>query len=317
MLTTLMSKISMGGVWLLYVGLIALTAAYALSWGATSWWVLDLATHFRGQYVVGAAVLGLLSLVLRHFWAAGWAGVLLAANLLFLWPYLTPLATAQPAAGETLKLLSANLFYRNQSPEKLLELVQEQQPDLVLVMEMGTHRSFLEPALAQNYPFVVGNGQSGAWIFSRWPLQTGEVDFSSPGRPNAMAQLFWQGELITIVAVHTHAPFSGRASHLRNLHLQQLAHLAQQTEHIVIAGDFNVTPFSPFFQQFLTAGGLKDGRVGQGLNLTWPTLIPLFYIPIDQFVSSPTIQVQNFTTPPYIGSDHRPILVEFALGSSN
>lgn len=317
MFTILISKISTGGVWLLYVGLTALTVVYALSWGATSWWVLDLVTHFRGQYVVGAAVLLLLSLAVRHFWAAGWAGVLLAANLLFLLPYLTPLAQAQAPVGETIKLLSANLYYHNQSPEKLLDLVEEQQPDLVLVMEMGSHRSFLELALAQNYPFVVGNGQSGAWIFSRWPLQAGEVDFSSPGRPNAVAELLWQGELITIVAVHTHAPFNGRASHLRNLHLQQLARLAQENEHIVIAGDFNVTPFSPHFQQFLTAGGVKDGRVGQGLNLTWPTIIPLFYIPIDQFVSSPTIQVQNFATQPHIGSDHRPILVEFALAPSN
>ena len=82
---------------------------------------------------------------------------------------------------------------------------------------------------------------------------------------------------------------------------------------LAIAGDFNLTPYSPHFTDWLSDTGLRDGRAGRRPGLTWPTFLPLLGIPIDHCIVSPNVRVAAFRRLPAFGSDHYPIVVELFM----
>ncbi len=81
----------------------------------------------------------------------------------------------------------------------------------------------------------------------------------------------------------------------------------------LVLGDFNITSWSPHFQETLRLGRLKDSRQGFGLQPTWPVDKPWFLVPIDHVLVTDGIAVHRCWRGPYIGSDHYPILMEFSL----
>ena len=81
----------------------------------------------------------------------------------------------------------------------------------------------------------------------------------------------------------------------------------------MLAGDLNVTQFSPHFKNLLKTGKLKDSSRGFGYQPTWPAQLPLlnkisecplFRIPLDHVLVSGDIQVRSVELLPSIGSDH-------------
>jgi endonuclease/exonuclease/phosphatase (EEP) superfamily protein YafD len=83
----------------------------------------------------------------------------------------------------------------------------------------------------------------------------------------------------------------------------------------ILAGDLNVTSWSPFFKDWLRESGLHDSRLGFGVQATWPTTSPLFLIPLDHVLVSPDIQVMQRQVGADVGSDHRPVLIDFTFKS--
>jgi endonuclease/exonuclease/phosphatase (EEP) superfamily protein YafD len=81
---------------------------------------------------------------------------------------------------------------------------------------------------------------------------------------------------------------------------------------IIVAGDFNCTPWSPLFADLLAATGLHDSALGFG---TWPTwyssLLPLG-IKIDHVLVAHGVAVRNHQVGHDVGSDHFPVIVDLA-----
>ena len=105
--------------------------------GARLWWIFDLTTHFRLQFL-GAAGLLLALLALRRKWLP--AAFLLVISALNAWPVLpylprpTPLA-ATALTGAPLKVLTVNVSFRQFSARRFREIVAEAAPDVLLVVE--------------------------------------------------------------------------------------------------------------------------------------------------------------------------------------
>ena len=68
---------------------------------------------------------------------------------------------------------------------------------------------------------------------------------------------------------------------------------------VVMAGDLNVTPWSPHFQSALERGGLVDSRLGFGLQPTWPSFLPGMRIPIDHVLSTPDVTIHRVERGPF------------------
>src|SRR5690606_19114848 len=79
------------------------------------------------------------------------------------------------------------------------------------------------------------------------------------------------GEL-RLIGVHLRPPMAADMAAERTRQLDALAALVKGAdEPLVIAGDFNLTPYSPYFTDWLRTTGLEDTRAGAGPGFSWPT----------------------------------------------
>jgi endonuclease/exonuclease/phosphatase (EEP) superfamily protein YafD len=84
-----------------------------------------------------------------------------------------------PAAGPTLRVLTANLLLGRAAPESVVELVRRMRPDALFVQELTSEaaarlqRAGLGDLLAHGVAQSMPNGTRGSGIYARYPLRSG------------------------------------------------------------------------------------------------------------------------------------------------
>jgi endonuclease/exonuclease/phosphatase (EEP) superfamily protein YafD len=304
-------------------------AAAALLWAFTllgflaRWlWIGELACHFRRQYVYGFVFAACwLTVALSP---AAWLCVIGAAvNLapIIGWPRPPARARGGRKGGtpRTFRVLSANVLVSNRAFDRFRDAVRRTDPDLIVLLEIN--RAWL-PTLRELvggyphwktliYPFGYGIG-----FFSRVPFERAAI--SGIGRvmlPSVIARLRLGSEGMTFIGIHPFSPQTPRKTVVRNRQFEELARfVAEQPRPLMIAGDFNTSPWSHAFRKFVRATGLRDSRSGFGVQPTWDARMPsLLRIPIDHCLVSDGITVHRRSVGPSINSDHLPVLVEFSV----
>lgn len=278
-------------------------------------WPAELTTHFRVQYLGGQLVIGVALAALGY---RRWLAALLPAallNALLIGPYLLPQPQALGAAGSTLRLMTVNLAARNHTFDGLLNMVARENPDVILLLEYTPWAQAALAPLHATYRHSTESVQAdpfGIALFSRKPLadlrtfalgETLAVDarFDGPGGP------------VRLLGVHLLPPTTAAWFHLRNAQLDQLAAMARgRQEPIVVLGDFNLSPYSPFFRGLLEAAHLEDTLAGRGLDFSWPSFFPPLGVPIDHCIVSPEFAVLARRRLENFGSDHLPLLIELS-----
>lgn len=291
--------------------------------GAAQAWPLELLSHFRVQYAVALTILAGALLMLRaRTWAAA-AVILLAVNAWVVAPFVLPIGArvdcAIDAGAPSLKLASINVYSGNPTPQRVLEYIDATDPDVVVLLEVTPEWEQRLTALAARYPHSAVQSRAGNFgiaLFSRHPLHGLEYVPLSRDNDAISAGIELGDGRVHVVAAHPFPPAGGRGAELRNRQLRELAvHVAQLGRPCVVAGDLNITPFSPYFDSFLAAGGLRDPRRGQGVLPTWPSQRWPLWIPIDHCVVSAGIAAR-ITVGPDVGSDHRPLLAELQMAGA-
>ncbi len=314
-------------------------AATVLAAFASRWWFADLAVHFRPQYAAVAALAALGAAAERR-WA--WAGAALAAlalNVLAVVPALeqgtgpirvaeaAPASSAAPAASAPaatrVRLLAMNVFYGNTHYERVRSLLQSEQPDAAVLVEITPQWVEGLQGIERLYPYryyasrwrgsLQGRQRRGVLLLSRWPIaEVHTIAAAGEGDPSVDAALEIGGRRLRVIGVHASWPMGPRRSAERNAELEHLGALAAgEREPLVIAGDLNITPFSPRFQRLLEHGGLHSAA--SGWAPTWPTFLPPAGIRIDHVLVSPRVTVLGWRRGPGIGSDHWPVVAELAF----
>jgi endonuclease/exonuclease/phosphatase (EEP) superfamily protein YafD len=302
---------------LLGLGAAGVALVSVLPLGARFSWVLELTTHFRVQYLAVTAVLLALAVARRRFGvslALAAAGVISAAPVL---PYLpwsgAARATAEQAAP--IKVLSVNVSFRQFSARRLLEIVRDADPDVVVVQELTPHAETVLAALDTAFPQhrkFPADGPTGIGVWSRLPLESSRT-FALGRVPAIEARVRGPGGTFTVIGVHLRAPTTRTRAAARNQELRALAaRSAAIAGPLIVAGDFNSTPYSPYFTDFLAASGLTDSRRGRTLSISWPTTLPLMGIPIDHVAVNDGFAVLSHRRLPNFESDHFGVLVELA-----
>src|SRR5690606_598491 len=233
-------------------------------------------------------------------------------------------APAVAAGGEPIVLMSVNVEWRNTSSERLLEMIRTESPDAVLVVEYTDDwRERLEP-LFTHYPHRVlrpdddgrpDNGAFGIALLSRLPLRDARA-IRIESTPAIDATLVAPGGELRLIGVHLRPPTSARWAAERNRQLDALARLVAESDGpVAVAGDFNLSPYPPYFSDLLRAAGLRDSRPGAGPDFTWPSFLPVLGIPIDHVLITPEVRGAAYRRLAAFGSDHYPIVVELDLGN--
>jgi endonuclease/exonuclease/phosphatase (EEP) superfamily protein YafD len=299
-------------------GLVLITA---FTFAARLWWAFDLFSHFRLQYVVAALILSVAALAVR---AHPMAAVLAAVALVHGWAIkdLWWGGSANAALGGVpLRVVSANVLSQNRTPEKVLEFVRAADADVVVLVDARQKRwQPVLTALEALYPHrspPASRERPPVILFSRHPMVDHEV-VRPPGgrRPYLVADVAVGGATLVVAGVHPSSPSPREPSHTRrrNRELGHIGDIARGTDRpVIVAGDFNTTPWSPYFQDLLAAAGLRNAALGHGYIGTWPAWFWPVLIPIDHVLLKGPLAATTVRRGPAIGSDHYPIIADLRL----
>ncbi len=281
--------------------------------------LFELNSHFKLQYMlIGISIFIFFALVRsKKIWLLVSAFCIII-NLAEIVPWYFPApAFAGAAPGQQLRILHSNVLTSNQRYADVISMVKAEQPDIAVFVEVSTSWDRELAVLSEMFPYSSGQQESeafGSAIYSKLPLvNTSVKSFSSP-KKSLLADVQFQGKVISMMLVHPSVPIKPDSFIDRNKQLAAIGEYAAQVKNpLILVGDFNTTMWSPFYKNMVKTAGLRNARSGFGILPTWPTFMPLVYIPIDHFLVSKEIGVLNIHTGPKVGSDHLPLITDLVL----
>ena len=286
---------------------------------------LELFSHFRLQYFAASVILAVvfISLRWRSYSLLGLACV--GLNAYFVVPWYLPAGmlpgeTAKNAGdyGDPITILHANVRRSNSDTTRFVELVNSEQPDLLVMQEATPEWLAALGAIRSSYPYKVEEPRDdpfGIALFSKFPLDRTAVIASDPlGFPDIVARALIGGKRLNIISTHPMPPIGSFNYGARNLQLDAVAKLAARTPApLVVIGDLNITMWADHYRKFEEASSLANARKGFGIKPTWPLFFLPAMIPIDHCLVSDDVYVHEMTSGSGIGSDHLPIICRISI----
>lgn len=200
------------------------------------------------------------------------------------------------------------------------QMMIDSQSDIIAVQELDTDSAeFLATALEDVYPYqalhhflhsAVGQG-----IFSRYPIV--EEAFWRPYFGHQRVVIDFDGVDIFVYNLHGRPPlrgdgFSGR-EHEMTLFLERL-NAEDEAVPLIIAGDFNMTDRSDDYGRITENYRDAWREVGLGFGWTFNGTFPIPLLRIDYlFHNDAVLALDAQVIQNSAGSDHNPVLVEFAI----
>lgn len=296
-------------------GLLGILATVATLFGSAHW-LPELTTHFRVQLAAALGVLALGALSARR---GTLAAVLGAAAGLHAVPVLHSARPTPPGspAGPRIRLVSLNVHTANRAFGRVLDYLRQEDPDLILLLEVDARWMRELSLLTNGYPTRVADVREdnfGIALFSRRPLISPEVVMLEGSEvPSIIAGIPLGQRRLQLLGTHPVPPAGPDGARERDAQLLSMGRwAAEQGGAAVVLGDLNVTPWSPVFHTLLREGRLRRSHPGWGIAATWQLQNPLISLPLDHALVSPGIAVTRLTVGPDLGSDHRPLSVELA-----
>jgi endonuclease/exonuclease/phosphatase (EEP) superfamily protein YafD len=290
--------------------------AFLIGHLGTLLWPLDLLANFRVQYM------GLFALCVVALTIARWRKMAIVA-LLGVAATTASMARYFPEAEHSVggsvafKLLTFNLWFRNDDVQRVASFLERSQADVIVLQEVDLSRLDELSRKLPSYPYhsQTPNVRRGLVLFSRTALSDVE-HFEIPARVTRItrAKVAWRGANISVIGTHLRWPVSPAKARQRAWELGMIADRVRlETGPVVVAGDMNLTPWSRFFARFVERSGLRDCALGQGLLPTWPSQFIPVRIRIDHCFASSHWQVRNIDVASGLGSDHLPQTIDLEL----
>jgi endonuclease/exonuclease/phosphatase (EEP) superfamily protein YafD len=280
------------------------------------WWLLDLASHFRVQYLVVLAVVATILSVVRAYRMAAVYAVVAVANLAFVLPMYIGGTEPRTHQGQPLRAMMINVHTSNRDHAAVIDSIKTHDPDFVIVEEVNQRWLGALAALGQQFPYGVEHPRDdnfGIALLSKHPVVDARIiDVGHIGLPSILALFEVRGASFFILGTHTLPPVSFEYSKWRNEHLGAIPEVVAALDApTLLLGDLNVSPWSFHFRRLLRDSGLRDGSKGHGVQPTWPTGMFPLRIPIDHCLHSSGIDIVDMSVGGPVGSDHFPVVVDF------
>lgn len=316
---------------LIIAGLTVFLTAIAIVTSKYGWKIyLEIFSHYQLQYFVLVFLLFFVLCLIRrrvYILVGLFCCAVLATQIL---PWYIPPSFLFPKDSANLRILVANINTQNQSYSQVISLVRREQPDLAVFIEVDSTWSDKLSVLRDLLPYSFGQANPynlGLLVYANQELLNPQIEFfGTPKNASVVAEITLEDQPITLLATHPLPPVKPSFFASRNQQLDLISqYLKTVKTPIVMAGDLNLTMWSPYYRRLMTKTGLKNARRGFGIIPTWPTKgtyaqIPdlaslLFSIPIDHCLLSPSIDVIEVRTGADTGSDHRPLIVDLQINT--
>ncbi|MBB3107327.1 endonuclease/exonuclease/phosphatase (EEP) superfamily protein YafD [Psychrobacter luti] len=234
-----------------------------------------------------------------------------------LWKKEVKNAKDKPEVQECqLKIMVSNVLTPNDETQKLVDLVKDKQPDILITLE--TDKKW-EKALNQievDYPYTVKvplDNLYGMHLYSKLELIDPEVKYLIiDDIPSIHTQMRLQGgQIIWLYCLHPMPPSPTEAdkSTTRDAELLMVGkHIKENNQTAILAGDLNDVAWSKTTRRFQRISGLLDPRIGRHFINTFHVKYPFLRWALDHIFHSACFTVVDIKRMPSIGSDHFPVM---------
>ncbi len=288
-------------------------------------WPFELFASFMRQALI-LSLIGLIGLSFRRLW--GQVAALLLVSCFAFWPLFNSenYVDANSEVCESKNCITAifaNLRREPSAFKAIRRMSRSNDADIIALSEVPPQmtREKLAEYLSE-YPHIVFSEKSldgrklGSLmaIASKLPIRSQRLiveDYPHYPRSLVVVEIDDQYRGFDFILTHPRMPLSHAGMRRRDEVLSMLTSLVIEKERFVIAGDFNMTPWAPAFDQ------LPGRRAGNArLESTWKDGWSLLGLPIDHFLIGNQISLGKAEVLGPSRSDHRPILISFYVVSN-
>ncbi len=312
---------------------ILLVVAYVLSLGAAYFWVFDLFRHFLLQYALLAFVFALLGLA-RKLWPCVLAMIVLCGlcgyEIISRIDYIPPPTAEALAEPDLLKVITYNRHHSLTSHQEMVDFIKAENPDIFFILEANeTHAEALKKDMKETYAYQLLFPKENAFgmvAASRLPLKVKWKTVSQIKMKGGLENFILIAKIqpegfppVSFYALHAPPPLRPWFFAQRNAELEHAAALINikhkyATDNVVLLGDWNITPYSPFFSRLLESTGFKNQTMSRFFLPTWPAqYYSFFQIPIDHILHRGRMTLIDKRRGPSLGSDHHAVVAVYKL----
>ena len=215
-----------------------------------------------------------------------------------------------------LKIMVSNVLTPNDETQKLVELVKDKRPDILITLETDEKWEKALNQIEANYPYTVKvplDNLYGMHLYSKLELIDPEVKYLMiDDIPSIHTQLRLQGgQVIWLYCLHPMPPSPTEAdkSTTRDAELLMVGkHIKENKQTAILAGDLNDVAWSKTTRRFQRISGLLDPRIGRHFINTFHVKYPFLRWALDHIFHSACFTVVDIKRMPSIGSDHFPVM---------
>lgn len=317
----------------LYYGvqLLAGLIAFITAWGwlpLDYWWVRDVDFPRIQILVLGIITwLGLLAFGPQWQWGQWLLFIALSVTLGFQLRMVLPytklwkkeVQNARDNSKEhmhALKIMVSNVLTSNNKMHKLVNLVTQKQPDILITLETDEKWQQALSSIESDYPYTVKvplDNLYGMHLYSKLELIEPSVEYLIVDDiPSIHTQLRLQsGRIIWLYCLHPMPPSPSEAdkSTTRDAELLMVGrHIKEHKQTAILAGDLNDVAWSKTTRRFQRISGLLDPRIGRHFINTFHANYPFLRWALDHIFHSACFTVVDIQRMPHIGSDHFPVM---------
>lgn len=225
----------------------------------------------------------------------------------------------------TLTILTANVLTPNRKAKKLLALVAQHQPDVLVTLESDAWWQTQLSEIEVDYPYRICcplDNLYGMHVYAKYPLTDSTIEFLvEPDIPSIHTLLkLPSGQDIRMHFLHPAppSPTENEASTERDVELIMVAKsVADASIPVIVTGDLNDVAWSATTRLFRKVSQLLDPRVGRGMFNTFHADHWYLRWPLDHLFHSAHFKVYSLERLPHIGSDHFPLLTTLVFDAKH
>ncbi|ABD55130.1 Endonuclease/exonuclease/phosphatase [Jannaschia sp. CCS1] len=304
--------------WILGCGVLAATLLPLTN--SVRWWV-RMWDFPRLHIAVVALILIVLAILTPFAFRLPFLALMGAASVyqaMQIFPY-TPWAQSEvvlsspPDPGHAVTMLAVNVLMENTRHTDLINIIDREDPDVLLLMETDEiWANALHPVL-KRYPTLkshISDDHYGLIFATR--LAVDQVELMWPAEdetPAVKAVLRAPNDpVFNFIGLHPRPPVPGNDTQTRDKQIKRAALMTASSDlPTVCMGDFNDVAWSWTTKRFKRYGGFLEPRVGRGMISSFHADYPFMRLPIDQLFLTEDVGLISFSRLEAFGSDHFPM----------
>ena len=276
--------------------------ALPCGYGTIYWWL-----HSGNWYALVFMILVLVILSVQGFWIYPYT-----------WFAKTEVQGSSANAAHSIRIISANVLMSNHNSERLLALVKQYKPDLLVTLETNSWWENKLSVLKSDYPHYVEcakENRYGMHVYSKFEIVNSQVCELIEDDIPSIHILFKSADGILMQAHFIHpappSPTEEDSSRPRDSELIIVAQALKNPKRpVIVAGDLNDVAWSRTTRLFMQISGFLDPRKGRGFFNTFHAKLFFMRWPLDHLFHSEGFKVKKIKRLAKYGSDHFALLTE-------